>query len=565
MTTIGIDLGTTNSLAAYWNGEGPEIIPNVIGENLTPSVVSVDETGEILVGQIAKERLITHPQLTAAAFKRFMGTEKRYQLGRYNFTPEELSSFVLRSLKADAEAFFGRSVEEAVISVPAYFNDVQRKATKRAAELAGLDVERLVNEPTAAALSYGIHRQEETAFLVFDLGGGTFDVSILELFEGVIEVKSVAGDNYLGGEDFTDALASHFAQVHGLDMQALDLKTKSALYKQAELCKCALGRTGSEKISLVLDGKNYETVVGREDFENMASRLIFRLRHPVERALRDASLRPGDLKTVILVGGATRMPMVKAAVSRILRQLPYTHVDPDEAVALGAAVQAALKEKDEALGEVIMTDVCPYTLGTSVSKSVRDGDYESGFFLPIIERNTPVPVSRAERFYTLADNQSKIKVDVYQGESRRVSDNIKLGELEVAIPPAPAGEQPVDVRYTYDINGILEVEAVVVKTGTKRRLVLEKSPGSMPQDEIEERLKVLESLKIHPREHTENRLLLAKGERLYQEALGDEREHLDFLLRNFEYVLEGQKEREIKKAARKLKIKLEEIENQWRY
>ena len=565
MKTIGIDLGTTNSLVAYWTDNGPEIIPNVIGARLTPSVVSVDETGEILVGQIARERLITHPHLTAASFKRFMGTEKRFSMGNYNFTPEELSSFVLQSLKADAEAFLGTPVEEAIISVPAYFNDAQRKATKYAAELAGLKVERLINEPTAAALSYGIHRQEESTFLVFDLGGGTFDISILEIFEGVIEVKSVAGDNFLGGEDFTNALVSYFKESQELDREALNLKTMSALYKQAEFCKCALGRSEKEKMSIMIDGKSYEMTVDNDSFESIVSQLLFRLRHPIERALRDASLNPRDLNAVILVGGATRMPVVKSTVGKILKQLPFTNINPDEAIALGAAVQAALKDKNEALDELIMTDVCPYSLGTSVSKSLDGGKYESGYYLPIIERNTAIPISKVEQLCTLKDNQTLIVIDVYQGESRRAQDNIKLGELWIKIPPAPAGEETIEVRYTYDINGILEVEAVVVSTGKKGRLIIEKSPGSLSREEIDERFRVLESIKIHPREHTENRLLLAKGERLYQEALGENREHIDYILRRFEQVLESQNERAIKKAAKELKGKLEEIERWWGY
>lgn len=565
MITVGIDLGTTNSLVSYWSGEKAEIIPNAIGENLTPSVVSVDETGEILVGQIAKERLITHPDQTASVFKRFMGTEKKYQLGKYNLMPEELSSFVLRSLKADAEAFFGQAVENAVISVPAYFNDIQRKATKHAAELAGLHVERLINEPTAAALSYGIHKQEEATFLVFDLGGGTFDVSVLELFEGVIEVRAVAGDNFLGGEDFTDALVSYFLELHEIDGMSIDLRTKANLYKQAEFCKIAIGGAENETMSLFLDGKSYESVIRRSDFEAMAERLISRLCHPIERALRDASLQPGELNSVIMVGGATRMPLIKSAVGKILKQFSYSNINPDEAIALGAAVQAALIEKNEFLQEVILTDVCPYTLGTSVSKSMREDNYESGYFLPIIERNTSIPVSRVKRLYTLADNQTRMSIDVYQGEGRRVEHNLQIGELEVEIPPAPKGEQPVDVRFTYDINGILEVETTVVKTRTKRRLVIEKNKGSMSRDEIEERLKVLESLKIHPREQTENRLLLAKGNRLYVEALGDKREYIGALLSDFEAVLEGQNEKEVRKTAKDLKLKLEEIERWWGY
>lgn len=561
MTTIGIDLGTTNSLVSYWSEDGPIIIPNVLGSNLTPSVISVDENDEILVGEIAKERLITHPSLTASTFKRYMGTEKRFQLGQYAFTPEELSSFVLKSLKADAEAFLGQEVKEAVISVPAYFNDAQRKATKRAGELAGLKVERLISEPTAAAISYGLHQEEsETKFIVFDLGGGTFDVSILELFEGVMEVKSISGDNFLGGEDFTNLLVSYFVDAEKIDVESLNKKARSILYKQAELCKRSLSEDHVGKMSFTLNGETFEQSINRNDFEKLANQLLMKIRHPIERALRDAALAPKDLNAVILIGGATRMQVLKSAVSKMFGRLPYSNINPDEAVALGASIQAALKERNEALNEIILTDVCPYTLGTRIAKEIETDKYESGYFFPIIERNTPIPVSRVERLYPIRDNQTLINVDIYQGENRLVKDNMKLGELNIKIPPAEKSKGAIDVRYTYDINGILEVEVTVVSTGMKSRVVIEKSPGSMSEEEIEERLNALQDIKIHPRDKSENRLLLAKGERLYEEYLGEKREYIGVLLQKFESILSRQDEREIKKMAKRLKEELEQME-----
>lgn len=561
MTTIGIDLGTTNSLVAYWTDNGPVIIPNVINSNITPSVISIDENGEILVGQIAKERLITHPHLTAANFKRYMGTEKIFKLGTYSFSPEELSSFVLKSLKADAEAFLGEEVAEAVISVPAYFNDAQRKATKRAAELAGLKVERLISEPTAAAISYGLHQQEsETQFLVFDLGGGTFDVSILELFEGVMEVKSIAGDNFLGGEDFTNLLVSYFLEKQNIDIEALGHKERSAIHKQAEICKTVLSQGQTGKMSLLFNDESFEISISRVEFEKIANELLLKLKRPIERALGDAELLPEDLDAVILIGGATRMSVVKSVVGKMFGKLPYSNINPDEAVALGAAIQVALKERNEALNEIILTDVCPYTLGTNVVEHMGNGKYESGYFFPIIERNTPIPVSRVERLYSVYDNQNKILVQIYQGENRRVENNIKLGELNIKISKAPAGEQAVDVRYTYDINGILEVEVTAVKTGAKNRVVIEKNPGSISKEELESRLKALENIKIHPREKTENRLLLARGERLYEESLGEKRAYIAALLQRFESVLMSQDDKAIKKEAKNFKRELDEIE-----
>ncbi|MFF2479550.1 molecular chaperone HscC [Paenibacillus sp. NPDC058071] len=556
MTMIGIDLGTSNSLVAYWTDNGPAIIPNVLGERLTPSVISIDENGDILVGQIAKERLITHPDRSVAVFKRYMGTEKVFRLAQHAFTPEELSSFVIKSLKADAEAFFGEEVTEAVISVPAYFNDTQRKATKQAAEIAGLKVERLISEPTAAAIAYGLHQeQSDTKFLVFDLGGGTFDVSILEFFEGVMEVKSIAGDNYLGGEDFTNQLVSYFTETHGIDIQELDYKARSALFKQAELCKRALGTETVGHMSFTEGDKQAELSVDRQQFEKICSQLMLRLRHPIERALRDASLAPSELDAIILVGGATRMPIIKSVVSKMLGRLPFSQINPDEAVALGAAIQVALKERNEALREVVLTDVCPYTLGIETVKKIGDR-YEDGHYSPIIERNTPIPVSKVERFYTVSDQQTKISVEVFQGESRRVENNIRIGGFVVEVPPDLAGNQPIDVRYTYDINGILEVEVTTVTTGEKMKQIIEKNPGVLSPAEIEARLLELRDIKIHPRERTENRLLVAKGERLYEEALGEKRDQIGFYLSQFEQALATQNERVIQKAASEFKKQL---------
>ncbi|OMD21996.1 molecular chaperone HscC [Paenibacillus odorifer] len=564
MRTIGIDLGTTYSLAAYWDGSQAVIIPNVLGEHVTPSIVSVDAEGEVLVGRIAQERLITHPQLTASTFKRFMGSAKKYKLGTMTFTPEELSSFVLRSLKEDAENHLGESVTKAIISVPAYFNDVQRKATKKAAELAGLQVERLISEPTAAALAYGLHQNQETSFLVLDLGGGTFDVSILELFEGVMDVKSIAGDNYLGGEDFTEILVAYFIQKNKLDAESLTPITRSMLYKQAEQSKRILGTESAATMRIVIKEEEYVLTIDRLELEQLVQPLLIRLRQPIERALRDASLQPSDLDGIVMIGGATKMPLIKQIISRMFGKMPYANISPDETVALGAAVQVALKQRDQALDEMILTDVCPYTLGTSVLRRGSSGQTSSGHYFPIIERNTPIPVSRVERLYTAADNQKIISVDVYQGESPRVENNLFLGEMEFQIPQAPRGEESIDVRYTYDVNGILEVEVTTVSTGQKHQMIIEQNAGAMTKKQIEARLLELRSIKIHPRERTENRLLLARGERLYEEVLGDQRKFIAQCLKVFEDALYTQNEKVIEKAAQAFNEQLAEIEG-WSY
>jgi molecular chaperone HscC len=561
MALIGIDLGTTNSLISYWAEGQAKIIPNVLNDNLTPSVVSIDDNGEILTGNIAKERLITHPHLSCSNFKRFMGTNKKFNLGEFTFSPEELSSFILRALKADAESYLGQEITEAVISVPAYFNDAQRKATKRAGELAGLKVERLISEPTAAAIAYGLHQEEDnTQFLVFDLGGGTFDVSILELFEGVMEVKSVAGDNFLGGEDFNNVLASYFLNYNNIELNTLDNKTQSTLWKQAELCKRQLTNSDIGIMSLNFDNKQLEVQINRSKFEKLCEDLILRLRKPILRALNDANISHDELDAIILIGGSTRMPIVKQMVSKLFGKLPFTNINPDETVALGAAVQAALKERNSDLNEIILTDVCPYTLGiATVNKNWSKGNI-SETFSPIIERNSPIPISIVDSFCTTVDKQKFLSIQVYQGENRLVKDNIKLGELEIAVPLAPAGKEIVDVRFTYDINGLLEVEATVLSTKLKKSLIIENAPGSMTSMEIANRLKELEKIKIHPRENVENKLIIARGERLYQESLGDKRQYIADILSKFEAILETQNPKEISKAAKEILVVFSSLE-----
>lgn len=561
MAKIGIDLGTSNSLTAYWTEDGPALIPNAFGHFLTPSIVSVDENNEVLVGQIAKERLITHPALTVSAFKRYMGTDKMYQLGNLTLSPEDLSSFILRSLKSDAESFLGEEIEEAVISVPAYFNDAQRKATIRAANLAGLHVERLISEPTAAAVSYGLHLQDvDTKFLVFDLGGGTFDVSVLDYFEGVMQVQAIAGDNYLGGEDFTNVLMSHFVEFHKLNFNELPHKTQSALQKQAELCKLSLSQNVTGEMELHYEEQSYTLSVTKEQFDQICSGLLLRLRNPVERALRDAFLMPADIDGIILIGGATRMSVIKTIVSKIFGRLPNFNINPDEAVALGAAIQVALKERNASLSEMILTDVCPYTLGTDIVRRNANGSLDDGHFFPIIERNTPIPVSRVERLYTAHDQQSAISVEVYQGESRLVKNNVKIGELQVAVPKGQRGEQAIDVRYTYDINGVLEVEVTVVKTQERKTIVIEQNPGQSTPEAIKARLQELAHLKIHPRDRSENRLLLARCERMYEECIGQEREYIAHLTYEFERVLATQDDKLIRSEAAVLKQNLDSME-----
>lgn len=556
MTTLGIDLGTSNSLVAYWNEDKAVLIPNVFGEVLTPSVVGVDDNGEFLIGKIAKERLTSHPDKTAAVFKRFMGTEKNYYLGKQAFSATDLSSFVLKSLKADAEKFLGETCSDAVISVPAYFNNSQRKATIDAAFLAGLKVERLISEPTAAAIAYGIHEQNDTTLMVIDIGGGTFDVSILEMFDGVMQVIAIGGNNYLGGEDFTSVIIEDFLSKNDLKKDDLSAEDFASLYKQAEDAKKSICHAKTGEITL--NEINY--TITENQFEIISQPLILKLREPIIQALKDADLKPVDIEQVVLIGGATKMPIIKSFTSKFLRKIPFMHINPDETVGLGAAVQAALKERHESLEEFVLTDVCAHTLGTEIVKEIGPNRYQEGVFSPIIERNTTIPVSRVENYYTISDNQSQIEFGVYQGESRNVKDNLKLGELLVSLPPETKAGSKMEVRFTYDKNGILEVLVKTVATGEVKQLIIQNNPGSMSKKELEEQLEKLSHLKIHPRDRSENRLLLARADRIYQMSLGERRRFIEFLIAEFEQVVETQDEKKIEAQCEKLRQQLDEFE-----
>jgi molecular chaperone HscC len=563
---LGVDLGTTNSLVGVWRGGRAELFPNALGQLLTPSAVSLTAEGEIVIGAAARDRLTAHPAMSAAAFKRAMGTSKVFRLGRRSFSAEELSALVLKSLKADAEAALGHPVDEAVITVPAYFNDAQRKATKLAGELAGLKVERLLNEPTAAALAYGLEDAAEGAIVVVDLGGGTFDVSVLERFDGIVEVRATAGDNFLGGEDFASAVIDAFLADMERSEPGIrgsgDRSFLALLHDRAELAKRALSTADETTLRIPYGDRELSWTLTRERFETIVEPLLLRLRAPIERALRDAQIRPETLRQVVLAGGATRMPAVRRMIGRLFQRLPATHVNPDEVVARGAAVQAGLKMRDAALEETVLTDVAPFTLGV---ESVRLGPggqiLSDGIFTPIIERNTIVPTSRSQVMRTIYDGQRAIRFVIYQGESRRVAENLKLGELTIAVPPNKAGQEGVDVRFTYDVDGLLEVEVTALSTKLREQVVIEGQSGNLTEREKEERLRALSALKIHPREQAENLALIARGEHLYQRTLGSEREQVGRLVTEFLIVLEHQDPREIVAARKRIAAILSSLDH----
>ncbi len=562
---IGIDLGTSNSLAAYFTEEGPRIIPNRLGKNLTPSIVSVDEGGQIYVGETAGEQMLLNKNSGASVFKMSMGSSREYELLDKKFTAEELSSFILRYLKEDAESYLKEPVTEAVISVPAYFNDQRRRATKRAGELAGLKVERIISEPTAAAIAYGLYQSnnKNAKFLVFDLGGGTFDVSILELYESIIEVRAVAGDNFLGGEDFTQVLKEmFFSKTTELNPEQITAKELLHIHKQAEICKHGFSGDNKSIFRCVVNEQVYETVISLEEYERACSSLLEKIKDPIKRSLADANIRISDIDKVVMVGGATRLPIIRSFVSKLFKTIPYFNINPDEAVALGAAVQGAMKERNAAVREIILTDVCPFTLGTEVVRDYGDNNFIDGLFYPIIERNTTIPASRTERLYTVRDNQTKIRINILQGESRFAKNNLSLGELNIDVPKGKSGEEAVDVTYTYDVNSLLEVQVKSVSTGETVRQVLMNAETDMTEEEINNRLQELSYMKIHPREREENKLLLLQGERYYEESIGKNRILIENALRKFEVVLNKQDPESIKEAGKEFQEFLHEIKHE---
>lgn len=533
---FGIDLGTTNSLIAVFENGKPRLIPNALGQVLTPSVVALRD-GRLVVGGTAREMALSDPANAAATFKRGMGTERVWTLGRESYTAPELSALVLKSLKDDAEAHLGTTVRDVVISVPAYFNELQRKAVRAAGAIAGLNVTRLINEPTAAALAYGLHETGEAKVLVFDLGGGTFDVSIVEFFEGVMEVRASAGDAFLGGEDFTETLLRYIAAQCALDPN--DITLRAGLLRLAEAAKCQLSAEPQATLRAHLGGREIDLTITRDRFDEITAQTMARLAGPLDRALSDAALSPDQITRLVLVGGATRMPAVRAYAARRLRQLPAAGLDPDHVVALGAAVQAALVADDAALEDVVMTDVSAFTLGVDTVHRIGNTNRE-GYFAPIIERNSIVPISREAQFQTVDLGQKEVHFSIYQGESPRVANNLLLGQIRVPVPVNRTEHEQVRVRFTYDVSGLLEVEVTVVSTGQKAQLVVTKLAGEMSQSDIAGALGKMARLKIHPRDDARNIHLRARIEACYAMARDDGRDWVQSLLLQLETAIERQ-------------------------
>ena len=486
---LGIDLGTTNSCVAVMEGGKPTIIANAEGSRTTPSVVAFTKSGERLIGEPAKRQAVTNADKTISSIKRHMGTDFRVKIDDKRYSPQEISAMILQKLKADAESYLGEKVTEAVITVPAYFNDAQRQATKDAGKIAGLDVKRIINEPTAAALAYGLDNEHEQKIMVYDLGGGTFDVSIIEIGDGVIEVLATSGDNRLGGDDFDERITRYmvdeFKKLEGVDLST-DKMAMQRLREAAEKAKIELSSATTTNINLPFitatsDGpKHFDMNLTRAKFDELTSDLVERTVIPVQNALRDAGISASDLKKVLLVGGSTRIPAVQDKVKQLTGQEPSKSLNPDECVALGASIQGGKLAGDAGAGDILLLDVTPLSLSIETL---------GGIATKLIERNTTIPTRKSQIFSTAADNQTAVDIHVVQGERQFAKDNKTLGQFRLdGIPPARRGVPQIEVTFDIDANGIVNVSAKDLGTGREQHITITAS-SNLSEDEIERAVK----------------------------------------------------------------------------
>ncbi|HEM4484353.1 TPA: Hsp70 family protein [Streptococcus suis] len=551
---IGIDLGTTNSLVATWRNNKVELIPNNLGDFLTPSVVGLSDNGDIIVGKFAKERLMSHPHLTQSRFKRLMGTGKKLPLGDQMYLPEELSAFILKKLIEDAEEFLGEKVDEIIVSVPAYFSDDQRAATKIAGHLAGVKIERIINEPSAAALALHHSREEDATYMIIDFGGGTLDISIVDAFANVIEIVSVAGENHLGGEDFTQQIVEDFIQNLPYKKSDLSDEVMGFLYQEAEKAKLALNKEDSVRMSININDSLHVYKLTKERYVEICRFLLAKMNAPIQNALRDAQIHAEDLTDVILVGGSTKMKLIQDYLIFLLKRPISVKVDQDKAVAMGCGIVTGIKKRDKGIKDVVLTDICPFTLGTAIVGNV---------FSPIIERNTTLPASYVERYWTNELGQQHVLFTIYQGENYQADTNLLLGSLDIPIPVNHEEHEAIDCRFSYDINGILDVDITVLSTGKVYNKTILRDRQQLSAEEILEKRAKLASLKIHPRDSEHYQLLRARAERLFQTLLAEQRDYLMNCIQRYEKVIDTQDAKRIAKANKIFENQLDGLEESW--
>ncbi|MCI8995085.1 MAG: Hsp70 family protein [Lachnospiraceae bacterium] len=557
MAVIGIDLGTTNSLAAYWKDQAVQLIENEKGEVLLPSVVGAVSGEGFLVGREAKERLLTHPEATAASFKCFMGTAREYELDGRVYTPMELSAMVLERIRKNAEYVLKEEIEEAIITVPAYFNDKQRSDTKKAAQIAGLKADRLINEPSAAALAYQMkYGAEEKTLLVFDFGGGTLDLSYVECFDNVIEILAVAGDNHLGGDDIDRAIGAYFCRENGLQEESLSLEDQAQLRKLSEQAKCALESQETVPMELQVEGRSCRAVLEEEILFEICMPIFGKIRNLFLHILEDAGSRVSQIDDLIMVGGSSRLPVVKRFLTELLGKEPVVLGDTDKVVALGAGAYAGIRQRREEIRDMLLTDVCPFTLGIGVlNRSNREKDILS----PMIERNSTLPASHRSRFVTTSDFQKEIMVRIYQGEEYYVDNNVFLGQVSIEVAQKPAGQAWIEVQFTYDINGILHV-AAENEMGERRQVLL--ANQTLSEAELRQYTKEMEKVMVPPVQQPENQELLARFLHEYENSVGGRREQIGAMVGWILSKLESGRRKEVRNGVETAKRWLEQLEIQ---
>ncbi len=558
MAIIGIDLGTTNSLAAYYKDGKSILIPNEFGEYLTPSVVHVTKEKEIIVGKIAKELLITDSVNTASVFKRSMGLDKIITLRGIQYKPEELSAFVIKKLVEDAKRELQEDIEEVIVSVPAYFDDVRRKATKRAGELAGVKVERLINEPSAAALACRMEEgDEDSIYMVFDFGGGTLDISIVECFDNVISINAVSGDNHLGGSDFDRVIAEYICEQSGCKLANLPREEQAIIRKYAEQLKKKLSQESAVEINIQTEHVNGKVSLNHDKLVKISDEIMKRIRKPIQRVLNDCEFSVEDIDKVVLVGGSSKMTIISMYLYYLFKKNLFTLGDSDETVARGLGFYAGMKARSHELKEQVLTDVCPFSLGVDV---VNERDISNSYFSAIIERNSVLPISKRTFLTTIHDMQKHMRFSIFQGDELYARDNEELAEMEVALTPLPAGKEQVEIRFTYDINGILDVDVVVMSTKEHYHKTVVNKDLEMSEEKIQEQLKRMEVLKKDPRLQPENQYVIQLAKSLYRQTSGVSRMQVEFLIREFEDLLAIGDEYKIKHERKQVLGKLRKID-----